>query len=559
MAEPWKVLVYIAADNSLYDDAQVSLRAIAHASRSSEIETIVQFDGPSAQLSTRYRCSGGSREVIWEAPDNYTLDRGQRLTDFLMASVDHPQERKRIFLVLWGHGAGLDHIYFFANPDGDSSGDGGAGPDSGAGAAGAGSSAGAGAGTTPPAGAPSAAAPAFAGGAVNSGGAAGSGSGAAKGGAIFAPMEVFNGANPNRYVGDISLAKILEEFSRSMNRKIDLLGFDSCMMAMVEIWHELRESTELAVASDLEVPANSWPYTTILSDLASYPGMDASTLATVIVSRYLEDYDGQGQGVTVSLSACSLAACNAFAEAMKKLVDEMKKVVGDGESRRKVFRARDASWTPEEATYIDMGHFAQELSESFSSTSGIYEGCIGVLRILTGFPYLLYNREGGTEESFYKGTGVALYFPTSVAPTIEEVQDFAAQNNLEVGTKFHPEADTEFPPTMGKFPPTMGKFAPTMGKFPPTMGKFPPTMGKFPPTMGKFPPTMGKFPPTMGKFPPTMGKFPPTMGKGGDPTGGGADDAISGYEILWDRYIELDFCKTTGWADLIESLLNAGY
>ena len=498
MAEPWKVLVYIAADNSLYDDAQVSLKAITHASRSSEVETIVQFDGPSAQLSTRYRCRGGSREVIWEAPDNYTLDRGQRLTDFLMASVDHPQERKRIFLVLWGHGAGLDHIYFFANPDGSA--DGGMGADSGAGA--------------------------------------GSGFGAAKGGAIFAPREVFNGANPNRYVGDISLAKILGDFLRSMNRKIDLLGFDSCMMAMVEIWHELRESTELAVASDLEVPANSWPYATILGDLARYPGMDASTLATAIISRYLEDYDGQGQGVTVSLSACSLAACNAFADAMKKLVDEMKKVVPDGESRRKIFRARDASWTPEETTYIDMGHFAQELSESFGATSGIYEGSMGVLRVLTGYPYLIYNREGGTEESFYMGCGVALYFPTSVAPTIEDVQNFAAQNNLEIGTKFHPEADT---------------------KFPPTMGKFPPTMGKFPPTMGKFPPTMGKFPPTMGKFPPTMGKFPPTMGKGGDPAGGGADDAISGYEILWDRYIELDFCKTTGWADLIESLLNAGY
>jgi len=57
MAHPWKFLVYIAADNSLYDAAQMSLREITEATQFSDIETIVQIDGPTSDLATRYRCS----------------------------------------------------------------------------------------------------------------------------------------------------------------------------------------------------------------------------------------------------------------------------------------------------------------------------------------------------------------------------------------------------------------------------------------------------------------------------------------------------------------------
>jgi hypothetical protein len=475
MVQPWKLLAYVAADNSLYDDAQVSLREITNASRFSDVETIVQVDGPSTQLSTRYRCINGSKEVIWAAPDHYTLDRAQRLREFLMACVDESQEMKRIFLVLWGHGAGLDHVYFIGNTGSTVDTD-------------------------------------------------------------FAPSETLNIANPNQYVENVALARILLEFTQTTGQKIDLLGFDACMMAMVEIWHEIRESTQLAVASDLKLPKSSWPYETILSDLAHCSGMDANTLAAIIVSRFLERYDAQGRHERVSLSACSLDACNPFADAMKKLVDEMKKVVLEGEARRRIFRARDSSRTPDEIAYIDMGNFARELCQSFDRKSAIHECSRNVLRVLTGYPYLIYNRNAKKDEC-YDAYGVALYFPMTLAPSCDHLYQSAANRNLETERRLGFWADT---------------------KFPPTIGKFLPTIGKFPPTIGKFPPTIGKFPPTIGKFPPTIGKFATAGGANGSPDHAG-DDAITGYEILWSHYKELQFCRTTGWADLIETALSLGY
>ena len=116
MVQPWKLLVYLAGDNTLYNDAQYSLHEIVASTFDSSVETIVQVDGPSAQLSTRYRCANGTKQVIWEAPDGYTTDRSARLTDFLKGTITAPIEPRRIFLVLWGHGAGLDHVYFYDNP-----------------------------------------------------------------------------------------------------------------------------------------------------------------------------------------------------------------------------------------------------------------------------------------------------------------------------------------------------------------------------------------------------------------------------------------------------------
>ena len=65
MYQPWKFLVYIAADNVLYEDAQVSLREIADSSLFSDVEITVQVDGPTEAMATRYKCEKGSKRLIW--------------------------------------------------------------------------------------------------------------------------------------------------------------------------------------------------------------------------------------------------------------------------------------------------------------------------------------------------------------------------------------------------------------------------------------------------------------------------------------------------------------
>ena len=87
MYQPWKFLIYIAADNVLYENAQVSLREITDSTLLGDVEIIAQIDGPIAAMASRYKCEKGGKRLIWVAPENYPADRGDRLRDFLNAAA----------------------------------------------------------------------------------------------------------------------------------------------------------------------------------------------------------------------------------------------------------------------------------------------------------------------------------------------------------------------------------------------------------------------------------------------------------------------------------------
>src|SRR5262249_25580522 len=51
-------------------------------------------------------------------------------------------------------------------------------------------------------------------------------------------------------------------------QKIDILGFDSCLMSMAEVCYELREQVDIVVGSEGYSPASGWPYREMLERLA---------------------------------------------------------------------------------------------------------------------------------------------------------------------------------------------------------------------------------------------------------------------------------------------------
>ncbi len=81
----------------------------------------------------------------------------------------------------------------------------------------------------------------------------------------------------------------------------DLLGFDACLMSMVEVAYEIREHASIMVASEKGIPLAGWPYHTILADLAASPTMSASQLGSITVSRYYQAYSNSEILAAVSL------------------------------------------------------------------------------------------------------------------------------------------------------------------------------------------------------------------------------------------------------------------
>jgi len=98
----------------------------------------------------------------------------------------------------------------------------------------------------------------------------------------------------------------------------ELIGFDACLMGMVEVAYEIRDQGEVLVGSEETEPGDGWPYDTILQDLTNNPSWTSSELGESIVDRYYESYgDGETQSAINLSNMEDLAdSISSFGQAM---------------------------------------------------------------------------------------------------------------------------------------------------------------------------------------------------------------------------------------------------
>ena len=71
---------------------------------------------------------------------------------------------------------------------------------------------------------------------------------------------------------------------------IDIVGFDACDMAQIEVYYELVGHASYVVGSEETIPLLGWPYDTNAQDLVNNPYQDAETYAAELVVNYGELY-----------------------------------------------------------------------------------------------------------------------------------------------------------------------------------------------------------------------------------------------------------------------------
>jgi hypothetical protein len=98
----------------------------------------------------------------------------------------------------------------------------------------------------------------------------------------------------------------------------DVVGFDACLMGMVEVAYEIREHGLVMVGSEETVPWDGWPYDTLLADLLGNPSMSPAALGTAIVDRYYQSYgnDETHSAVDLTLMDGLAAEISSFAQTM---------------------------------------------------------------------------------------------------------------------------------------------------------------------------------------------------------------------------------------------------
>ncbi len=216
-----------------------------------------------------------------------------------------------------------------------------------------------------------------------------------------------------------------------IGQKLDILGFDSCVMGMLEVGYQFSNVAKTMVASEGSVPSAGWTYAKILGNLAcESKGLHINEVTSNFVSEFVKSQDSYTiGGVAVDMAAWDLSELESMNEEFKNLSDKLLECFEDRGSTlyRQMERVLlQVHWKCQSYMLeqnVDLGDFCALLKEECGSlmkeiggdTTAILEDiekhCDGVLSelkeavILSGF-------SGG---KYQYSNGISLFFPWSLA------------------------------------------------------------------------------------------------------------------------------------------------
>ncbi len=160
------------------------------------------------------------------------------------------------------------------------------------------------------------------------------------------------------------LRRALSEAATATGHRLDLIGMDACLMAMIEGARELQPFADYFVASQEVEPMDGWPYAAILKAINARPLMAPAELAQVVVDEYAAGYNGKTRAAEedpVTQSAIVTANTEVTEQLAREVVDALMYDPAPA-LRTMAQRAVDRTLTFQDRNYKDLGCFAAALA-----------------------------------------------------------------------------------------------------------------------------------------------------------------------------------------------------
>lgn len=403
----WTVMVYLAGDNNLDGAGVADLKEMKKAGSNNMLNIVAQFDriGDRGTTKRYYVRSGGELEadVVEDLGETNCGDPKNLAGFILWAAARYPAEH--YLVVIWNHGSGWDdeNIYRLARDikmdisrkgrsisDIDFS---------------------------------------------------------AKGTVPFALMRsvssrrmrraVFNTSvrkalttraiafddNARDFLDNIELKNIFSAVASNLGRKIDIIGMDACLMNMVEVQYQLKDTALFCVGSEEVEPGDGWPYDKILETLAAKPSTTPEDVSKMIVDKYLKSYKASE---SVTQSACNISKSPRVAAAIDGLAKALINGFASPALKMALLQARSQVqqyYTPE---YVDLADLCA-LLELNTGNREIKTACAAVADALTNKGMVV--KSGFKGASVKNSHGLSIYFPTKKISPLYAGLDFVKKTS----------------------------------------------------------------------------------------------------------------------------------
>jgi len=201
------------------------------------------------------------------------------------------------------------------------------------------------------------------------------------------------------------LRSALNAANLNTGKTLDIVGFDACLMQMVEVAYQVmgsasRPLVDITVGSEETEPGDGWDYAASLTALTANPAMTPAGLATQIVNDYVDFYSSSWD---ITQSGVDLDYMEALATAIDSFAIAMTNATGDWTA---ISTARSSAQEYYYYYYIDLYHFAQLVNQDATISQAVRDAANDVMTAVTN----AVIAEGHTA-SVGNSHGISIYYP----------------------------------------------------------------------------------------------------------------------------------------------------
>jgi hypothetical protein len=230
------------------------------------------------------------------------------------------------------------------------------------------------------------------------------------------------------------LKRLQDQFG-SGSAKLDILAFDACDLATVEVACQFQRFAKYLLGSEIGIPIPGWPYDRVLSRLR-HPKVDLMgppELGSYVVRRFCESYPASKP---VSLSLLDLERASDLFGISEVLGLTLTSAIGDADTRDRIVQSFRQSQTVEGKPYVDVAdlclNLVRDSGDAFVAEAAKALGdflvspmppLVGMSDEGRGKPFVVEN--GRNAGSTARLNGISIY-----APHVAPENDFDAVQHL---------------------------------------------------------------------------------------------------------------------------------
>jgi hypothetical protein len=240
---------------------------------------------------------------------------------------------------------------------------------------------------------------------------------------------------------------------------VDIIGFDACLMSMVETAHALRLGARWMIGSEEVIPGTGWKYDDWLATLTRTPDLDGREVCRLIGNSYMNAYGEHAKDPYYHEKQITLAAVDLGLMRSKRLVtsisllaDRLRVLIeGGGLAIIKAARANCAeyaSMVPRPGgwpryQHVDLVRFCQQLITQSNGADPRLErlarGVIRDVRRVVAFRWCGEQSCGEEPAGERWGSyGLAIYFPATRQILESDLEDPRIGRGYEIDNTDHP-------------------------------------------------------------------------------------------------------------------------